>query len=134
MLITPITFRLIGTIYQGIYPSLAESPVLLALVRFVLAILALAPATLLMGATLPTLTRFLTKDGAGIAGAFQKLYAANTLGAIVGSLGASLVLTIWLGTQHAQQLLILIAAVSGMLLTSRIERRRRRHCPAEGAR
>src|ERR687897_1042922 len=30
VLITPITFRLIGTIYQGIYPSLAESPVLLA--------------------------------------------------------------------------------------------------------
>ena len=79
-------------VYQGIYPSLAESPVALALVRFALAILALAPATLLMGATLPTLTRFLTKGGAGIAGAFQKLYAANTLGAIFGTAIAGFVL------------------------------------------
>ena len=110
VLITPITFRLIGTIYQGIYPSLAESPVLLALVRFVLAILALAPATLLMGATLPTLTRFLTKDGAGIAGAFQKLYAANTLGAIFGTAIAGFVLIELFGLTGA---LIVGAVCSG---------------------
>ena len=52
--------------------------------RFALAILALAPATVLMGATLPTLTRFLRRGRTGIAGAFQQLYAANTVGAIVG--------------------------------------------------
>ena len=92
VLITPITFRLIGTLYQGIYPALAESPVLLALVRFVLAILALAPATLLMGATLPTLTRFLTRGQGGFAGAFQQLYAANTVGAIAGTAIAGFVL------------------------------------------
>ncbi len=110
VLITPITFRLIGTIYQGIYPSLAESPILLALVRFVLAILALAPATLLMGATLPTLTRFLTKGGAGIAGAFQKLYAANTLGAIFGTAIAGFVLIELFGLTGA---LIVGAVCSG---------------------
>ncbi len=110
VLVTPITFRLIGTIYQGIYPSLAESPILLALVRFVLAILALAPATLLMGATLPTLTRFLTKDGAGIAGAFQKLYAANTLGAIFGTAIAGFVLIELFGLTGA---LIVGAVCSG---------------------
>ena len=38
-----------------------------------------------MGATLPTLTRFLTQGDQGLAGAFQRLYAANTVGAIVGT-------------------------------------------------
>ena len=65
VLLTPVTFRLIGTAYQGLYPSLSEAPLALALVRFALAILALAPATLLMGATLPTLTRFLARGRSG---------------------------------------------------------------------
>jgi spermidine synthase len=44
------------------------------------------------------------------------IYAANTLGAIAGSLGASLLLTVWVGSQRAQQLLIVVAAFSGLLL------------------
>ena len=56
VLLTPITFRLIHEVYRGIYPALEATPEALALVRFGLAVLALAPATVLMGATLPTLT------------------------------------------------------------------------------
>ena len=67
-------------------PSLEDQPGLLALVRFVLAVLALSPATILMGATLPALTRHLTRDAAPDRRAFGRLYAANTLGAIVGTL------------------------------------------------
>ena len=37
-------------------------------------------------------------------------------GAIVGSLTASLLLVVWIGTQHAQQVLIVIAALSGLML------------------
>ena len=85
VLLTPVSFRLIGELYRGVYPSLSENPGLLALVRFALSILALAPATLLMGATLPTLTRYLSRGPRGLAGAFQRLYAANTVGAIVGT-------------------------------------------------
>jgi spermidine synthase len=44
------------------------------------------------------------------------VYAANTLGAIVGALGASLLLVVWLGTQRSQQLLIVLAASSGLVL------------------
>src|SRR6188472_3083856 len=60
---TPLTFRVINEIYRGIYPSLESSPQALALVRMGLAVLALAPATIMMGATLPSLTRYLTQDG-----------------------------------------------------------------------
>ena len=44
------------------------------------------------------------------------VYAANTVGAIVGSLGASLLLVVWLGSQRAQQVLIVISAVSALLM------------------
>ena len=65
--------------------SLETAPVALALVRFVLALLALAPATILMGATLPTLTRHLSAHADELSAAFRRLYAANTIGAIVGA-------------------------------------------------
>jgi spermidine synthase len=43
------------------------------------------------------------------------VYAANTAGAIAGSLGTSLLLPRWLGTQHTQQLLIAMTAISGLI-------------------
>src|SRR5439155_19827484 len=67
------------------------------LVRFGLALLALAPATVLMGATLPTLTRYLTRGAADLTAAFGKLYAANTIGAIVGTSQSGSVLIELLG-------------------------------------
>jgi spermidine synthase len=44
------------------------------------------------------------------------VYAANTFGAILGSLGASMVLVQWIGSQHAQQVLIAVSAISGLLM------------------
>jgi spermidine synthase len=97
VLLTPVTFRLVGEAYRGAYPSLSSAPLGLALVRFALSVLGLAPATVLMGATLPTLTRYLASGPAGLEGAFRRLYAANTVGAIAGTLLAGLVLIELLG-------------------------------------
>jgi spermidine synthase len=91
VLLTPVTFRLLHEVYRGIFPSIEGQPIVLALIRFALAILALAPATVLMGATLPTLTRQLSRER-HLSAAFGRLYTANTLGAIVGTLAAGLVL------------------------------------------
>jgi spermidine synthase len=44
------------------------------------------------------------------------VYAANTLGAIVGSLVTGLILVAWIGTQMTQQVLIGLAALSGLLM------------------
>ena len=100
VVVTPISFGLIHEVYRGIYPSLEGSPQLLALVRLVLAVAALAPATILMGATFPSLTRHLARSNA-LSKAFGRLYAANTLGAIVGTLAAGLVLIELLGLSRA---------------------------------
>ena len=96
VLATPITFRLLHELYRGAYPALESMPLAVALLRFALAVLALAPATILMGATLPILTRHLTRD-AHLSRAFGRLYAANTLGAILGTMAAGLVLIELLG-------------------------------------
>ena len=97
VLLTPITFRLLHEVYRGAFSSLETSPGLLALVRFGLSLLALGPATVLMGATLPTLTRYLSRDAAHLSEAFGRLYAANTFGAILGTLAAGFVLIELLG-------------------------------------
>ena len=43
------------------------------------------------------------------------VYSANTLGAIAGAVGGSLLLTIWLGSQRSQQLMIVVSAISALL-------------------
>ena len=112
VLLTPITFRLLHELYRGIYPAIEGQPLVLALLRFGLAILALAPATVLMGATLPTLTRQLSRDK-HLSAAFGRLYAANTLGAIVGTLAAGLVLIEVFGLTGTLVIAAACSAVAG---------------------
>ncbi len=99
VLVTPLTFGLIHEVYRGVYPSIEGTP-WLALVRLALAVLALAPATILMGATFPALARYLTGSTA-LRRVFGRLYAANTIGAIAGTLAAGLVLIELLGLSGA---------------------------------
>lgn len=82
------------------------------------AVIALLPATCLWGATFPLAIATAAagstdRDASRLVG---RLYAANTLGAIVGTLGISLVVHPWLGSQFAQQLLTAAAGVCGVLV------------------
>ena len=121
VLLTPVTFRLLHEVYRAAFGSLEGQPGLLALVRFGLAILALAPATVLMGATLPSLTRHLAGD-AHLSRAFARLYAANTFGAILGTIAAGFFLIELLGLTAT---LIVGATCSGIagLVALAIDRR-----------
>ncbi len=123
VLLTPITFRLIHEIYRGAFGFLESAPQVLALVRFGLALLALAPATVLMGATLPTLTRYLARDSGHLSSAFGRLYAANTVGAILGAAAAGLVLIELVGLTGT---LLVGAACSGLAGTVALLLDRRR--------
>jgi len=79
------------------------------------AFLALFPAAALWGASFPLALAAAARgqDPARLVGG---VYAANTLGAIAGALAASLLLVAWIGSQHAQQLLIVLSALSALLL------------------
>jgi len=112
---TPITFTLIHEVYRGAYGALEQSPQLLALTRFALSLLALGPATVMMGATLPTLTRHLSRGSQHLSKAFGHLYAANTFGAIIGTLVSGLLLIEWLGLTGALLVGAACSATAGVI-------------------
>ena len=97
VLLTPTLFRALHEVYRAGYASLENAPTRLALVRYGLALLALAPATILMGATLPTLSRRLSRSGAELGHTFARLYAVNTAGAVTGTFVAGIFLIELLG-------------------------------------
>ena len=109
VLITPVSFRLIHEAYRSVYPAIEGTP-LLVLVRLLLAVLALAPATVMMGATFPALVRHVTATAA-LSQAFGQLYSANTIGAVIGTVVAGLALIELLGLSGA---LLVGAVCSGL--------------------
>jgi spermidine synthase len=85
---------------------------------FVRCMWAVLPGAMLWGASFPLALASLASRGQDPARLVGGVYAANTVGAIVGSLTGSLLLVTWLGTQHATQVLILLSALSGLLVLS----------------
>ncbi|HEY7170250.1 MAG TPA: fused MFS/spermidine synthase [Vicinamibacterales bacterium] len=84
-------------------------------IDFARATWAILPAPLCWGASFP-LALAAYAGGRADAGAIAaRVYAANTVGAIAGALGASFVLVPLLGSPHAQQLLIGVAAISAIV-------------------
>jgi spermidine synthase len=77
---------------------------------------AVLPPALLWGASFPLALASAATPGQDPGRLVGGVYAANTIGAIVGALGASLLLVAWIGTQQAQRLLIAVSALSGLLL------------------
>ena len=114
VLVTPFLFSGIRTAYGSAYSSLVDEPALLAGIRFALALLALAPATILMGATLPSLSRYLARRAIDLGDVFGRLYAANTLGAIFGAAAAGFVLIEVLGLSDSLRVGVAGSAVAGM--------------------
>jgi spermidine synthase len=113
VLITPLTFSLINEAYRALYPTLQGTP-WLAVFRLVLSVAALAPATILMGATFPSLVRHFARDAA-LGAAFGRLYSANTLGAVVGTVAAGFFLIELFGLQGALRVGALCSAVAGVI-------------------
>jgi spermidine synthase len=102
--------------YWPINPSLCQNPWLnfqLDLARCVWAVL---PAAVLWGASFPLALAAVVSPGEDAGRIVGRVYAANTVGAIAGALGFSLVVVPWLGTQWAQRLLLGVAAASGLLM------------------
>ena len=79
------------------------------------AVWALLPATLLWGASFP-LALAAASNGPDTGRLTGGIYAANTLGAIIGALSTSLLLITWVGSQHAQQVLMVLSVIAGLLL------------------
>jgi predicted membrane-bound spermidine synthase len=121
----PLVFDDLAQAYRGTYPSLVGDTLALTAVRFALAVAAVAPATFLMGATLPLLVRHLVRTVDEAGARLGELYAANTAGAVTGTVIAGFVLIEFLGlrlTSYVAVALNLLAG-SGALVLSRMATR-----------
>ncbi|HLK50655.1 MAG TPA: fused MFS/spermidine synthase, partial [Bryobacteraceae bacterium] len=78
--------------------------------------LAILPPTLLWGASFPLACAAAAGYRADSGRLVAAVYAANTLGAIVGALGVSLILVPWIGTQQSQRVLLIVSAASALFM------------------
>jgi spermidine synthase len=101
--------------YWPIDPALSPTPWLQFHLDVARAVLVVLPGAILWGASFPLALAAAANRGSDPARFVGGLYAANTVGAIAGSLGASLVVSS-LGSQRAQQLLVVVCAVSALVV------------------
>jgi spermidine synthase len=102
--------------YWPINPAISTSPwynFQLDLVRCLFVVL---PGAILWGASFPLALASVATPGQDPGRLVGGVYAANTAGAIVGSLVSGLVMVVYFGTQHSQQVLIVVSAIAGLLL------------------
>ena len=78
--------------------------------------MALLPAALLWGASFPLAMAAAAGASSDPARPVGLIYAANTLGGIVGALLVSLVLIVSIGTRDTERALLVLAALSGVVL------------------
>ena len=76
----------LGAVTEGLAELLGSARGPLVIGRVAVVALITIPPTMLMGGTLPVMTRYLTRGGAGPGRLIALLYAANTCGAVVGCL------------------------------------------------
>jgi spermidine synthase len=100
---------------------LALNPWLVFQVDLARALFAVFPGAVLWGVSFPLALAAASNSDAGRT--VGRVYAANTLGAIVGSLITGLVLIPWIGTKGAQQAFIVVSAASGMIVMLPLLRR-----------
>ena len=115
--------------YWPINPSISPNIWLNFRLDFVRALWAILPPAVLWGASFPlALAAAATRDddpGRLVGG----VLAANTIGAVAGALTASLFLIAWVGSQRAEQAMMVLSAAAGILLLfwvpERVEKFRR---------
>jgi spermidine synthase len=102
--------------YWPINPSISSDPWFTMQLDMVRCLWAVLPPAILWGASFPLALASIASRGQDPARLVGGVYAANTVGAIVGSLAASFLLVAWIGSQHSQQILIVISMISGLLI------------------
>ncbi len=103
--------------YWPVDPSLANSPWLNFQIDLLRCLWAVLPGAILWGASFPLALACVVSPGRDAGKVVGNVYAANTVGAILGSLGFSMLIipTRYLGTQQAQRILISLAVISAII-------------------
>ena len=114
--LVPWIFLVTQKLYGPIFGLNESYPFLFNLVLFFLSFVLLVFPTMLMGATLPVLSRFFVRSFAQFGRRVGDLYATNTLGAVIGCAGAGFFLIPNLGMQKT----VFIAAGANLIVAALI--------------
>lgn len=85
-LVFPLYYGLLEGAFPRLVSSVQPGAGLLLALKFGFALVAILPPTILMGATLPALTRYVTRSLSELRGRVAALYAINSSGAVLGVL------------------------------------------------
>jgi spermidine synthase len=102
--------------FWPINPSISTSLVFNFQLDLMRGIWVMLPGAILWGMSFPLALAAVAARGQDPGRLVGGVYAANTLGAIIGALVTGLILIAWVGTPMTQQILIGIAALSGLLM------------------
>ena len=102
--------------YWPIDPKLSTSPEFQFQVDFVRCLWVVLPAACLWGASFPLALACIAPEKRDLGRLVGSVYAANTVGGIIGALGATLVLVPSFGTQQGQRALIAVTAVAAVVV------------------
>jgi spermidine synthase len=105
--------------YWPINPQISTSPYFTMQLDFVRCLWAVLPAAILWGASFPLALASVATKGQDPARLVGGVYAANTVGAIFGAVG-SLAMVVYLHSPRAQELLIVVAALSALIMLAPI--------------
>jgi spermidine synthase len=111
--------------YWPINPLLAISPWHTFQLDMVRCLWAILPPAILWGASFPLALGAVASPGEDPGRLVGGIYAANTLGAIVGALSISLALIPWIGTRNSQRVLLVVSALSALLVLAPHARKQR---------
>jgi spermidine synthase len=101
--------------YWPIDPSLSRSPWLTFQIDLVRCAWVVLPGAILWGASFPLALASATSEDRDPGRLVGGIYAANTVGAIVGSVAFSMILIPRLGTQNSQRIMLALAAVASAI-------------------
>jgi spermidine synthase len=102
--------------YWPIDVTLVTNPWLSFQLDMVRSLWAVLPGAIFWGASFPLVLAAVASKQHDPGHLVGGVYAANTVGAIVGSIGASLFLVAWIGTQNTERVLIAISAFSALMM------------------
>ncbi|WP_242344651.1 fused MFS/spermidine synthase [Anaeromyxobacter terrae] len=106
--------RLLDPVHAWAAARLAPASPTLLLLRILLAAVVVLPPTLLMGATLPAITRALVQRIGNLGRGLSLLYGLNTAGAVVGSVAAGFMLIRALGVHGTLWIAVAVNCAAGV--------------------
>ncbi len=101
--------------YWPINPLLTPSPWYVFQLDLARCLWAILPAALCWGASFPLALAAVSREGDEPSARMGAVYAANTVGAIVGALGVSIVLVPAIGTRDCERLMLLLAGAAALI-------------------